>query len=46
MLSQMMGRWTLTLEAASTVAFASLNVVYFLMIYWSRGRPVPETSLN
>jgi hypothetical protein len=39
MLSQMMGRWTLTLEVASTVAFASLNVVYFLMIYWSRGDP-------
>jgi hypothetical protein len=45
-LAQAMGQWTLGIELMSTIAFAALNVVYFLMIYWSRGRPAPEVSLG
>ncbi|MDA4136625.1 MAG: hypothetical protein OK449_06485 [Thaumarchaeota archaeon] len=44
MLARMMGQWTLGIELASSMTFAALNVVYFVMIYRSRGKRLPDAA--
>jgi hypothetical protein len=46
MIAGMMGQSILQLELAATIAFSALNVVYFVMIYRSRGRPLMESSTD
>jgi hypothetical protein len=46
MLSKMLGPWSLNLEFASTLAFVALNIIYFVMIYMARGRPVTDASIG
>lgn len=45
-IAMMLGRWIPGVELASAIAFAALNVAYFIMIYQARGKPAPQVSLG